>query len=127
MGSDTAKPFAAAKTAYFPGANPLNVYTPSLFVVAVFAVPDASFKVTVAPTIAAPNSSTTSPRKLLRPCAKLIEVKRASANRMVRLLSREFEISFMMIAISATAIDLENGKAQAIRSLQMKENECCFI
>src|SRR5712692_9089164 len=75
---ETAKPVAIACTVYFPGASPVNVYTPSELVVAVFAVPDASVKVTVAPTIAAPNSSEITPRRLALAWAKT-EVENAAA------------------------------------------------
>src|SRR6266446_5665662 len=61
---ETAKPVATAWILYFPGTSPLNTYAPSALVVAVFAAPDASVKVTVAPTIAAPNSSEVTPRRL---------------------------------------------------------------
>src|SRR5713226_442323 len=75
---ETAKPVAIACTVYFPGASPLNTYAPSELVVAVFAAPDASVKVTVAPTIAAPNSSEITPRRLALAWAKT-EVENAAA------------------------------------------------
>src|SRR5713101_4142227 len=75
---ETAKPVAIARILYFPGASPVNAYAPSELVVAVFAAPDASVKVTVAPTIAAPTSSETTPRKLALAWAKT-EVANAAA------------------------------------------------
>src|SRR6266851_3306491 len=67
---ETAKPVATAWILYFPGASPVNTYAPSALVVAVLAAPDASVKVTVAPTIAAPNSSEVTPRRLALAWAK---------------------------------------------------------
>src|SRR5437773_9474432 len=63
---------------YFPGASPVNAYAPSELVVAVFATPDASVKVTVAPAIAAPNSSEITPRRLALAWAKT-ELENAAA------------------------------------------------
>src|ERR1700674_2821184 len=76
--AQTAKPVAIAWTLYFPGASPLNAYAPSALVVAVFAAPDASVKVTLAPTIAAPNSSEITPRRLALAWAKT-EVEKEAA------------------------------------------------
>src|SRR5712692_7409082 len=91
---ETAKPVAIAWTLYFPGASPVNVYMPSELVVAVFDAPDASIKVTVAPTIAAPNSSEITPRRLALACAKT-EVENAAA----RIRAAKQIISFLVFII----------------------------
>src|SRR6266849_2544395 len=75
---ETAKPVAIAWILYFPGASPVNAYAPSALVVDVFAAPDASAKLTVAPTIAAPNSSEITPRRLALAWAKT-EVEKEAA------------------------------------------------
>src|SRR5216684_3813467 len=78
---ETAKPVATAWILYFPGASPLNTYAPSALVVAVFATPDASVRVTVAPTIAAPNSSEITPRRLALAWAKAAVENAATSTR----------------------------------------------
>src|SRR5882672_8371176 len=97
---ETAKPVAIAWILYFPGASPLNTYAPSELVVAVLAAPEASVKVTVAPTIAAPNSSEITPRRVSLACAKA-EVENAAAriraakqiNRFLVFIIRSFSFS----------------------------------
>src|SRR5260221_10098020 len=100
--SETAKPVAIAWILYFPGASPLNAYAPSALVVAVLAAPDASVKVTVAPTIAAPNSSEITPRRLVLAWAKT-EVENAAA----RIRAAKQINSFLVFIIELFS-DLQN-------------------
>src|SRR5258708_8857742 len=116
---EIAKPVAIAWILYFPGGRPLNAYAPSRFVVAVFAAPDASVKVTVAPTIAAPNSSEITPRRVALAWAKT-EVEKA----VTRIRAAKQINSFLVFIIELFSYNKNRARMDLLRvsrlSLELK-------
>src|SRR2546423_10228036 len=121
MSFDCAKPPASARIKYLPGVKPVKVKLPSAPEVVVFCAPEASVKVTVAPTITAPTSSFTAPRKVTRPCALTSvtdNARTATAKAKYPIRFFMFIINFFFFKILATQSAATRGDAARFQNRQ---------
>src|SRR2546423_4791544 len=113
MSFDCAKPPASARIKYLPGVKPVKVKLPSAPEVAVFCAPEASGKVTVAPTITAPTSSFPAPRKVIRPCA----LTSVTDNARTATAKAKYPIRFFMFIINFFSSKFWPRKARRLEAM----------